>query len=159
MREAAALLGEEEHARIALDLTDAPLPVRADREELRRVYINLLKNALQAMPEDERGTITLRTAAVTGPEGAPWARSTVRDTGTGIPEEVREKVFQPNFSTKTSGMGLGLAITKKAIEELGGSIDFETEVGVGTVFHIRLPLATDEAGEPSEPAPRDAERP
>jgi signal transduction histidine kinase len=142
VREAAALLGEEEHAHVALDLAAAPLPVVADREELRRVYINLLKNALQAMPEEERGTVTIRTERRGGADGdGTWAFSAVRDTGTGIPEEVREKVFRPNFSTKTSGMGLGLAITKKAVEDLGGTIDFETEVGVGTTFRIRLPLA------------------
>ena len=136
VREAAALIGEEEHARIALALTPDPLPIDADREELRRVYINLFKNALQAMPESERGTVTVRTE-----ERGRQAFSAVRDTGTGIPEDARAKVFQPNFSTKTRGMGLGLAITKKAIEDLSGEITFETAVGVGTTFFIRLPLA------------------
>ena len=136
IREAAALIGEEEHARIALALAPDPLPIDADREELRRVYINLFKNALQAMPENERGTVTVRTE-----ERAGYAFSAVRDTGTGIPEDARAKVFQPNFSTKTSGMGLGLAITKKAVEDLSGEITFETALGVGTTFFIRLPLA------------------
>ncbi len=140
IREAAALLDEEAHAEIILALGGSPLPVMADREELRRVYINLLKNALQAMPENERGTITVRTERQTE-DGAVWAWSAVRDTGTGIPEEAREKVFQPNFSTKTSGMGLGLAITKKAIEDVQGEISFETELGTGTTFVVRLPLA------------------
>ncbi|MEM1043757.1 MAG: ATP-binding protein [Bacteroidota bacterium] len=140
VREAAALLGEEEHAEIVLALGPAPLPVMADREELRRVYINLFKNALQAMPETERGTITVRTEQRVE-EDAVWAWSAVRDTGTGIPEEARAKVFQPNFSTKTSGMGLGLAITKKAIEDLRGEIRFETELGAGTTFFVQLPLA------------------
>ena len=150
IREAAALIGEEEHARIALALSDEPLPVEADREELRRVYINLFKNALQAMPEDERGTVTVRTERRAGAPGeavAAWAFSAVRDPGTGIPEEARAKVFQPNFSTKTSGMGLGLAITKKAVEDLNGEIYFETAVGVGTTFFVRLPLAQEAAAE------------
>ncbi len=142
-REAATLLGEEPHAEIVLALSPAPLPVEADREELRRVYINLLKNALQAMPQDERGTVTVRTERRTE-NGAAWVWSAVRDTGTGIPEHARASVFQPNFSTKTSGMGLGLAITKKAVEELGGEISFETEPGVGTAFFIGLPLAEEE---------------
>jgi signal transduction histidine kinase len=153
VREAAALIGEEEHARLVLALAPAPLPIVADREELRRVYINLFKNALQAMPEDERGTVAVRTERrAGGPAGAGadegWAVSAVRDTGVGIPDEVREKVFQPNFSTKTSGMGLGLAITRKAVEDVGGEIDFETDVGVGTTFYVRLPLAPAEAAEP-----------
>jgi signal transduction histidine kinase len=88
------------------------------------------------MPEDEHGTVTVRSEQREGS-----AFSAVRDPGTGIPEEARAKVFQPNFSTKTSGMGLGLAITKKAVEDLHGEIHFETAVGVGTTFFIRLPLA------------------
>ncbi len=146
VREAAVLLGEEAHAEIVLVLNPAPLPVVADREELRRVYINLLKNALQAMPETERGTITIRTER-RDEGGAAWAWSAVRDTGPGIPESVQEKVFQPNFSTKTSGMGLGLAITKKAVEESGGTVRFETAPGLGTTFFVRLPLA-EPAGPP-----------
>ncbi len=153
IREAAALSGEEEHAALILDLADEALPIRADREELRRVYINLFKNALQAMPETQHGTITVRTARRTdGPEGAfdvaeAWAWSAVRDTGTGIPEDAREKVFQPNFSTKTSGMGLGLAISKKAVEDLRGSISFETQLGLGTTFVVWIPLADDEGAD------------
>lgn len=144
MRQAAALVSEEARAEIVLDLSRESLPVRADREELRRVYINLLKNAQQAIPENERGIITLTTRARKG-EGGPggasaWAETMVRDTGTGIPEEVQPRVFQPNFSTKTSGMGLGLAIARKTIEDLHGHIDFETRPGVGTTFVISLPL-------------------
>src|SRR5690606_1675807 len=99
VREAAALSAEAEHAALVLDLTDAPLPVAADREELRRVYINLLTNALQAMPEDELGTLAVRTERrEAGPDGqsGAWAFSAVRDTGTGIPADAQDKVFQPN---------------------------------------------------------------
>ena len=72
--------------------------------------------------------------------GAKFAFSSIRDTGTGIAADIREKVFQPNFSTKTSGMGLGLAIVRKAIEEMHGHINFETVENEGTTFFIRLPL-------------------
>ncbi len=65
------------------------------------------------------------------------------DTGSGIPDELVPKVFEPNFSTKTSGTGLGLAISRKAVEESGGTITFETEMGVGTTFEIRLPLVVE----------------
>src|SRR5690606_503343 len=134
VQEAAALFESEAGggvlpAVLRLDLAGEPLPVEADREELRRVFINLFKNALQAMPEDERaarraGRITTRTWR---DEAHAWAE--VEDTGTGIPEDVREKIFQPNFSTKTSGMGLGLAIVQKAVEASGGAISFETKEG------------------------------
>ena len=63
------------------------------------------------------------------------------DTGTGIPAELRDKIFEPNFSTKTSGTGLGLAIARKSVEEAGGEIGFATEEGQGTTFWVRLPLA------------------
>ena len=69
------------------------------------------------------------------------------DNGTGIPPEVQDKVFEPNFSTKTSGTGLGLAIAQKSIDELGGGIGYKTTEGEGTTFWIRLPLVEEEVVE------------
>ncbi len=145
-REAAALfespLAESGRAEFVDDLTSTPLPVFADHEEIRRVLVNLLTNALQAIPDGPApGRITLATRR----HGA-MAEASVTDTGTGIPEEVQENVFQPSFSTKTSGMGLGLAISKRAVEAAGGSIAFETAEGEGTTFTVRLPLTTVASG-------------
>ncbi len=64
----------------------------------------------------------------------------IRDNGQGIPENLREKIFQPNFTTKSSGMGLGLAICKRIIESMGGEIGFVSEVGIGTEFFIILDI-------------------
>ncbi|HCR48078.1 MAG TPA: hypothetical protein DIW24_00490 [Bacteroidetes bacterium] len=114
--------------------------VMADREELRRIFLNLIKNALQAMSEG--GTVTLNVGRCIKTQERPMAFCEVHDTGTGIPEELRDKIFQPNFSTKTSGMGLGLAIVRKSIEDLGGQINFTTMLGVGTTFRVELPLAS-----------------
>jgi signal transduction histidine kinase len=114
--------------------------VEADREELRRTYINLLKNAFQALSDDREGHVQVTTRLVEGAEGA-LAESRIVDNGTGIPPEVEDKIFEPNFSTKTSGTGLGLAIAQKSIDELGGTIGYETEEGEGTTFWVRLPLA------------------
>jgi len=142
VQEAASLM-EEEAANaeaLSLDLPDAPLVVEADREELRRVYINLLKNALQALPDDREGGVRVTAQRQEGPDEEPSVYSEVIDNGTGIPPEVQDKVFEPNFSTKTSGTGLGLAIAQKSIDELGGEIGYETEEGAGTTFWIRLPL-------------------
>jgi len=145
IEEAARLMQEESEAvAVEVDLCDAPLVVEADREDLRRIYINLIKNAVQAIPDDRDGHVVIRTTRQ-APEGdaAPVACSSVEDNGTGIPEDQRDKIFQPNFSTKTSGTGLGLAIAKKSIEELDGRIGFDTTPGEGTTFWIRLPIAED----------------
>ena len=139
VKEAATVFGDErERARgrsPSLSLEADPLLVEADREELRRAFINLFKNALQALSEGQ-GSVVARTWR--GKDGLAYAE--VSDTGPGIPEEIRDKIFQPNFSTKTSGMGLGLAIVQKSIRASGGTIDFTTEQGEGTTFTIRLPL-------------------
>jgi signal transduction histidine kinase len=146
IEEAASLMEEEatNHDALELELPDEPLVVEADREELRRLYINLLKNALQAIPDDREGHVRVTAQHVPESNGeGPSVYSEVIDNGTGIPEEVRDKVFEPNFSTKTSGTGLGLAIAQKSIDELGGEIDYETTEGEGTTFWIRLPEADD----------------
>jgi len=148
IQEAASLMEEEaaNHDALALELPDEPLVVEADREELRRTYINLLKNALQAIPDDRDGHVRVTARRERADEG-PQVYSTVVDNGTGIPPEVRDKVFEPNFSTKTSGTGLGLAIAQKSIDELGGEIGYETTEGEGTTFWIRLPLVEEDAVE------------
>ena len=149
LEEAVRLMREEEtDMSIQVDLHADPLVVEADREELRRIYINLLKNAIQAIPEDTEGIIQVHTErttkrTVSDTASQPYACSTVSDNGTGIPVDLQDKIFQPNFSTKTSGTGLGLAIAKKGIEELDGTIGFETSEGKGTTFRIRLPLTDD----------------
>lgn len=105
--------------------------VLADREELRRVFINILRNSVQAM--DEHGEIVVATFSSEG-----RITATLRDNGPGIPEEIRKRLFEPNFSTKTDGMGLGLTIVRATIESLGGTILVES--GEGTTVSITLPL-------------------
>lgn len=141
IREAAALMQEEAGATIELDLYEAPLVVQADREELRRIYINLIKNAIQAVPSDREGQIRIATAPdAEAIDAAHRVQSWVSDNGVGIPPEQRDHIFQPNFSTKTSGTGLGLAIAQKTVRELNGEIGFQTRSGEGTTFWIHLPL-------------------
>ena len=130
------LFQSTEDAEIQSDYANAvPAIVLADREQLSRVFINLVKNAIQAIPEDRRGKIgiSLETTAHT-------AIVKVSDNGRGIPEELGDKLFQPNFTTKSSGMGLGLAIAKDIIEHAGGAIRYETVQGEGTTFIVELPL-------------------
>lgn len=128
---------QEPAERIELTLPDTPVPVFADRGHLVRVLNNLIKNAQQAIPEDRQGLIHIRVQP-----GATQHLITVTDNGTGIPEEVQPRVFQPNFTTKSSGMGLGLAMCKNMMTAAGGDIYFETEPGKGTTFFMALPDAS-----------------
>ncbi|MBK9013677.1 MAG: GHKL domain-containing protein [Saprospiraceae bacterium] len=120
---------------ISIELPKADFEVYADRNHVTRVINNLLKNAIQAIPDDRKGKIEM----VLYQEGKN-AILKVTDNGTGIPPEIREKVFSPNFSTKSSGTGLGLAICKNIIEGFKGDIYFETEMDKGTTFVVELPL-------------------
>ena len=111
--------------------------VYADENLLVRTFNNLLINARQAVPEGRAPHINVSLEAL----GTGSVRVAIRDNGAGIAEEVREKIFVPNFTTKASGSGIGLAVAKRGIESAGGKIWFETEVGAGTDFFIELPLA------------------
>lgn len=144
IREAISLMQEESEIGIRSALSEAPLFVEADRAELRRTYINLIKNALQAISTPETGKVEVRTERKEV-AGTVWGCSYVVDNGSGIEEAVGQKIFEPHFSTKTSGTGLGLAIVKKSVEEMRGIIGFTTEVGKGTVFQVRFPLMDEHA--------------
>ena len=109
--------------------------INADGEQLSRVFINIIKNGIQSIPEDRKGQIEINTAIE---ETTAVVR--ISDNGKGIPEEIRSKLFMPNFTTKTSGMGLGLAIVKNIVEQMNGDIKFETRVNEGSVFILHLPL-------------------
>ncbi len=113
--------------------------VLLDKDQLMRVFNNLIKNAVQSIPEGRKGKITI-TAEVIQNE----LNVAIGDNGSGIDEEQQTKIFLPNFSTKNSGMGLGLAIVKNIIESAGGRIYFETKAGEGTVFHVILPVQPNE---------------
>ncbi len=110
-------------------------PLYADAGKLKRALLNLIINARQAMPEG--GTLTVR--AWLGERGELLLE--ISDTGCGIPEEDQPRIFQTFFSTKPEGTGLGLAIVKRTIDDLGGRITFDSQVGRGTTFHISLPPA------------------
>jgi signal transduction histidine kinase len=129
-----ALYEQAEEAMVTYEGYDKPLWVKADRDQFARALQNLVKNALQAIPEGG-GTVQLRTEPF-----SDKVKILVIDSGTGIPEEIKDRVFQPNFSTKNSGMGLGLAMVKRTVESFGGSIRFETQQGKGTTFILELPF-------------------
>jgi nitrogen fixation/metabolism regulation signal transduction histidine kinase len=110
--------------------------VNADKTQMNRLFTNLLTNAVQAVREGEPCRIEMDERK----EGNNIIIS-VRDNGEGIPAEMKEKIFVPNFTTKSSGTGLGLAMCKSIVEQAGGKIWFETVQGNGTVFYVSVPLA------------------
>lgn len=111
------------------------LYVFADKNHLVRILNNLLRNAIQAIPEDRRGKIDIELSR----KGSE-AVIRISDNGTGIPDHMKDKVFTPNFTTKSSGTGLGLAISANMIDSFNGRIYFETKVGKGTDFFVVIPL-------------------
>jgi nitrogen fixation/metabolism regulation signal transduction histidine kinase len=124
----------EKNAEVNFHRNEKPLTVYGDKEHLLRVFNNLVKNAIQAIPENRKGRVD-----IFGFTDENSLTILVKDNGTGIPEELRERIFTPNFTTKGSGSGLGLAICRNIVRESGGEIDFLTQTGEGTTFRTILP--------------------
>ena len=118
-----------------------PAEVLASKGKLQQVFLNLLLNARDAMPEG--GTLRLSSRVSSADPGKNWVRVLVRDTGTGIPAEQQRRIFDPFFTTKgpRRGTGLGLAVTYGIVREHSGTISVESEPGDGTTFELRFPLA------------------
>jgi signal transduction histidine kinase len=120
---------------------DLPL-IPMDREQMKQVFLNLMLNALQAM--EKGGTlrlITRRTSPFPGERNRSGAEVSIGDTGPGIPEGLRSKIFEPFFSTKEEGIGLGLPIAQRIVEEHGGQVRVDSFPGQGTTFTIILPFS------------------
>ncbi len=111
-----------------------PVFVLGDKVQVSRLFTNLIKNAIEAV-EGEVARIDITQMVTDG-----HVTLTIKDNGKGIEPELAGHIFQPNFTTKTSGTGLGLAISKGIVEKLKGFIGFQTELGKGTTFIIRLPI-------------------
>jgi len=113
--------------------------VYADVEQIGRVFTNILQNAVQAIeqhPNGQQGDIIVMLK-----QDKEWVEISISDNGPGIPNDLREKIFLPNFTTKTTGMGLGLAMCKNIVGRSGGELWFESKEGKGTTFFIKLRLA------------------
>ena len=115
---------------------DTP-PIHASPGRLKQALLNLLVNARQAMPGGGRVVISAE------PEEEGYLRLTVEDTGCGMSPEVRRQIFNPFFTTKEGGTGLGLPLTKSIIEDLGGTVDIESRPGESTRFILRIPAASE----------------
>ncbi|GAE30003.1 ATP-binding protein [Alkalihalobacillus hemicellulosilyticus] len=122
-----------ENVQIITDLTNGPVFVKCDENELKQVFINLIKNGIDAMPNG--GEITIRSKMEDGD-----AIVEVIDQGTGISEDKLAKLGQPFYTTKEKGTGLGLMVTYGIIENLGGHVQVRSELNSGTTFQITLPI-------------------
>jgi two-component system sporulation sensor kinase A len=120
-----------DNIKLVVDIKNNPL-LRTDPTFIQRALTNLVNNAIQAM--DNGGTLTVRSAV-----SDANILVSVEDTGVGIAEEIRARLFSPMTTTKAKGQGLGLAVVKRLVEALNGTVDFESEVGKGTRFTVRLP--------------------
>lgn len=109
--------------------------VYTDNEQIIQVFNNLIKNAVQSIPKGRQAVIELNIT-----KKSQAALVEVRDNGSGIPEELHERMFEPNFTTKSSGMGIGLALSKNIIESCNGRIWYATQAGEGTSFFVELPV-------------------
>jgi two-component system, NtrC family, sensor histidine kinase AtoS len=110
-----------------------------DLRALEQVWNNLISNAIQAM-DPQGGILTIKIRGIKTPEGAQRLEVSISDTGTGIPEEVRERIFEPFFTTKRNGTGLGLAIIKQIVTAHKGAIQV-TSIPGATVFQVQIPVA------------------
>ena len=129
------LFENEVDAKVKLDIvTLKTAKIFADREQLLRAFINIVKNGIQSIPKENDGLVSVKLI-----DYSDFWLVEVEDNGSGIPDQIKDKLFTPSFTTKSSGMGIGLSIVKTIIENTGGSIWFETELQKGTKFLIKLP--------------------
>ncbi len=129
----AAAVAEIRDIAVERDIEADLPPVAMDARLIRQAVLNVAVNAAQAMPRG--GTLTVRARRDGG-----WVRVEIRDSGPGIPDEIRHRVFEPFFTTKASGTGLGLAVVKRIVEGHGGEVAMASEPGAGAAFTIRIPL-------------------
>ncbi|MDY2586405.1 sensor histidine kinase [Winogradskyella aquimaris] len=122
---------------ISFEAEQNEIIAKFDRTQLIRVVTNLVKNSIQAMPEDsDNPRIKVKVFSV-----EDEVKITIDDNGCGISEETKSKIFEPKFTTKSSGMGLGLAMVKNIMETFNGSITFTSQEGEGTIFTLTFPKA------------------
>lgn len=119
---------------LEVHLGDDPLPVRGYPDRLRQAFLNVAVNALEAMPHGGRLRLEAR-------RDGTWARVAVRDSGPGIPAAALPRVYDPEFTTKDGGSGIGLHVARAAVELHGGEIGVSSRPGHGTAVHVAVPLA------------------
>jgi len=132
---------KKKNIQIAKQYTPDLPSVKVDREQIKQVFLNILLNAIEATLE--HGEITVKTRSFLKPGGEPHVQVEIKDTGCGIPKEHLEEIFNPFFTTKTSGSGLGLSISNQIVQDHKGYIDVESRVNQGASFFVNLPVDQD----------------
>jgi nitrogen fixation/metabolism regulation signal transduction histidine kinase len=128
------LYNNYDHVRISFANNAPDTRVKADYKQMIRVFNNVLDNAVQAIPKEENGMIHVEIN-----QKGDRLLVSIRDNGRGIPVEMQNKIFSPSFTTKSSGMGLGLTMVKSIVHNAGGKIWFESVENEGTTFFVELP--------------------
>jgi PAS domain S-box-containing protein len=140
---------EQHGVAMVKNLPSQPLPVKVDADFMKQAILNIMINGVQAMPEG--GTLTVSARREEG-----IVVTEIRDTGSGIPKDVQEKIFELYFTTKKGGSGIGLAQTYQILQWHYGSVDFDSADGQGTTFRLRIPLVESSADSLREVATRSA---
>ena len=135
IKQVSSLYSVDDKLDISLSAHKEQIMIRADKTQINRLLTNLIQNAIQSVPENRKAEIEIQTIASDGK-----VIVSVKDNGTGIAESMVDKIFTPNFTTKTSGTGLGLAMCKGIVEKLDGRIWFETKENEYTIFYVELPV-------------------
>ncbi len=134
LKNVTSLFSNEKNIEVKIHLNKIQkLYVIADKEQVSRVFINLLKNAVQAIPKTKKGKIDIELK-----KSNNRAVISIKDNGNGIAEEQKKHLFEPSFTTKTTGSGIGLAIVKNIVTSAGGRITFDSEINKGTIFYIEF---------------------
>jgi len=119
---------------LVLNIVNKKVILKADKTQMNRLFTNLFQNAIEACTGKDKSRVIVHEIKMNG-----VVRISIKDNGEGIPDEMHAKIFVPNFTTKSSGTGLGLAMCKSIVEQAGGRIWFETSDGEGSTFHVELP--------------------
>ena len=127
----------DKNIEIIKDLSGEIPQISLDPDQIKQVFLNIILNALHAMPDG--GQLKILTSNSNGGSGRK-VKIEIKDTGTGIPDEIKDEIFKPFFTTKLKGTGLGLVITRNIVKEHGGDISFSSEVNRGSSFEITLPI-------------------
>ena len=135
IQQSVELYHDQSDCKISFETNRKECIISADPNQILRVFNNLIKNALQAIADDRQGIIRIKLTVTDN-----VCEISFQDNGTGISTDSQTRIFSPNFTTKTAGMGLGLAMVKNIIDNSAGRIWFETEPGDGTTFFLSLPM-------------------